>query len=201
MTRRRRVATAAAAAAAVGLLGLGSVAWAPPATAHASLVSTSPEDGAVLTEAPAAVVLEFSDAMAAPAYVVVTGPAGDTLATSEPVVDGATVTQPLTDGAAEVPDGSYTVAFRAVSVDGHPVTGQLGFAVGSPTAASPGATGTDPGAPAATAGPPADGGTGPAATDAPADDASGAALGPQLAVGAGLFAIAGLLLWLSRRAA
>jgi len=46
------------------------------ASAHAELVESDPADGAVLTEAPAAVTLTFTESVTDPAYVVVTGPDG-----------------------------------------------------------------------------------------------------------------------------
>ncbi|HEY1135266.1 MAG TPA: copper resistance CopC family protein [Nocardioides sp.] len=101
-----------------------AVALAAPAQAHASLVSSSPEGGASVATVPAEVSLTFSQEVRAPAYVVLTSPSGD-LADGDPVIDGDTVTQAVTPG----PAGSYSLTFRVVSADGHPITGEVTFEV------------------------------------------------------------------------
>ncbi|MFW6773373.1 copper resistance CopC family protein [Nocardioides sp. CPCC 205120] len=129
---------------AAALLVLAPLALAAPAQAHASLVSSTPEDGATLDGAPTEVALQFSGEVRAPAYVVVTGPAGDVV-DGDPVIDGDTVTQPLGDGI----EGGYTIAYRVVSEDGHPISGQLTYQVGTggPAAQDPAAGGAaEPGA-------------------------------------------------------
>ncbi|MDZ5622905.1 copper resistance protein CopC [Nocardioides bizhenqiangii] len=116
-----------AAALLAGLL-VGSAA--APASAHASLVSTDPAEGAVVAEAPGAVTFTFSEPVSL---------AGDSLqaydAAGEPVdVDasarGEVVTADLPD---DLADGTYVVAWRVVSSDGHPVAGSLTFHVGAPS--------------------------------------------------------------------
>lgn len=158
-----------------------------PASAHATLVGSTPEQGAELAAAPSRVSFEFSESMSAPAYVVVTPPDGSAAVVGDPVVDGNVVTQDVRPGA---PEGTWTTAVRAVSEDGHPVTSQITFTVGE--GGGPAAAPTDaPDSPE-----PA-----PAAESAAADDRSGWTRGrTDLAVGLGLFALAGLLLVLARRA-
>ncbi len=123
MTRRTTALLGALAAAVLGPLVL-ALALAAPAQAHASLVSSSPEDGASVATLPDEVSLTFSQEVRAPAYVVVTGPGGD-LASGDPVIDGDTVTQAVTAG----PAGDYSLTFRVVSSDGHPITGEVAFTV------------------------------------------------------------------------
>lgn len=129
--RRRRGGTAARVltTAVLALLGLPLVSSAP-AYAHASMVGSSPEQGAVLDALPDQVDFEFSEPMDPTAYVVVTAPDGSALAVGEPRVDGSTVTQEIGSGA----DGTYLMAVKAVSRDGHPVTGRVEFVVGEPSA-------------------------------------------------------------------
>ena len=55
-----------------------------------------------------------------------TSPAGRRVGAGEPVVRGRLVTAPV----APREEGTYTVGYRAVSVDGHPITGRFTFSVG-----------------------------------------------------------------------
>lgn len=129
---RGHVAARILATAALALLGL-PLAGPAPAHAHASLVSTDPEQGAVLDALPGRVEFVFSEPMDPTAYVVVTAPDGSALAVGDPEVDGATITQEVADGG----DGTYVMAMKAVSRDGHPLTGRVDFVVGEPSAATP----------------------------------------------------------------
>jgi copper resistance protein C len=110
---------------ALGTAVVGSVISAAPASAHVSLVRITPDPGAQLTEAPREVVLQF-DASVNPAFatVVVSSTAGLTVARGKPTVQGAKVTQPLRP---DMPSGVYRVAYRVVSVDGHPLSGESAF--------------------------------------------------------------------------
>lgn len=105
-----------------------AVAPVAPAAAHASLISSSPADGAVVEDAPDSVELTFSEAVASPAYVVVTDPHGRTVSVGEPQVADASVSQPT--GQAD-DEGEYVVEYRVVSADGHPVSGSVSFTVGA----------------------------------------------------------------------
>jgi methionine-rich copper-binding protein CopC len=115
----------AALAATVGALAL-AVATAAPASGHTSLVRTVPEDGAVVRTAPTRVQLEFDEPVSSPATVVVTGPSGR-VDHRRAVVSGHTVTAEVDVTKRSVDVGRYTVAFRVVSTDGHPVAGESTF--------------------------------------------------------------------------
>ena len=109
-----------------------TVALASPAVGHDVLVGTDPADGAVLDAAPTQVVLTFAAEQAGVgAEVAVTGPDGTSWSDGAAVVAGTTVTQAL---AAGMPDGAYTVAWRSVAQDGHPVTGAFAFSLDAPDA-------------------------------------------------------------------
>jgi hypothetical protein len=84
---------------------------------------------------------------------------------------GDTVTQPVNG---TLPDGTYTVGWRVVSVDGHPVTGTYKFTVkGSPAGAPAAGPAQAPGAAPSTSGPAADGsGTGSPAAGQGSDGSS-----------------------------
>lgn len=181
--RARRLRTGPALLVAVLLL----LVTAPAAYAHAMLVSSSPAQGEVVATMPDEVVFTFNQDMSAPAYVIVTAPDGSSVADGDPEVDGSRVTQALTDG----PEGTYTMAYRAVSEDGHPVTGQVTFTLG--TVGSAGVTPT-----ASAAADPPGTSSGQAGSAAPADG-GGAGRRNAILVGVGLMVLAGALLLLSRR--
>jgi methionine-rich copper-binding protein CopC len=117
-------------AAALALAAWPLFAVAAPASAHARLVGADPAPGEVVAVVPASVRFELSEPLDPTAYVVVTGPDGSSVVEGDPEVDGTVVTQRLSGGG----DGSYVMAVRAVSRDGHPVTGRVEFVVGEPTA-------------------------------------------------------------------
>ena len=120
------------------LLGvLSSIISAVAADAHVALRSVTPGDGETVATAPGRVTLEFNEPIGASfATVTVTGPSGD-VGRGRPDVDGTTVTQALTG---DLPGGDYTVAFRVLSEDGHPVSDTTTFTVAdasTTTATSP----------------------------------------------------------------
>ena len=114
------------------LAAAGIAGSATAASAHATLDSTSPRAGAVVQGPPTAVRLTFDEAVGTPAFIAVTGPQGrvDTGATR---VDGAVVSVGLQGS---LPAGRYSVAFRVVSDDGHPVQSSYTFQVKAAAAVS-----------------------------------------------------------------
>lgn len=116
----------------LALLGLAllatmllSLAGALPASAHSTLISATPEDGATLDEPPEAVVLTFNeDVTDLGSDIVVTGPNGDEATAGETTIDGPEISRPLAD---DLPAGEYTITWRAVSADGHPISGEFTF--------------------------------------------------------------------------
>lgn len=109
---------------------VSGVAWAGSASAHASLVSSSPEDGAVLDAPPTQLVFTFSEPLL-PDFVrfIATAPDGQTGDLIIAGVDGpaATITWPA--GAAA---GDWSVSYRVVSQDGHPIEGGITFSYAAP---------------------------------------------------------------------
>jgi copper resistance protein C len=97
---------------------------ASPASAHNTLIATSPADQVTVQSAPQAVVLTFDEpANAMGTQVVVTGPSGQ-VQQGQPQLADNTITEDLQPGA---PAGAYTVAWRVTSADGHPVSGAFSF--------------------------------------------------------------------------
>jgi copper transport protein len=103
---------------------------APPAAAHATLISTDPAEGEVVPETPDVVTFTFDEPVSLTAgSIQVFNAAGEPVESSAAGEDEV-VTADLPD---ELPDGTYVVAWRAVSADGHPVSGSLTFSIGAPS--------------------------------------------------------------------
>ncbi|MEU8360707.1 copper resistance CopC family protein [Nonomuraea sp. NPDC048882] len=118
---------------AAALLVFGAAA---PALAHDVLKSSSPAKGAKVTSLDE-VRLEFSAKMRMP-FVIVRGAGDAQYQSGKPEIDGAVVTQAV-DG--PLPDGKYTIAYRVVSSDGHPIEGEIPFRVeGATPSPSPSAS-------------------------------------------------------------
>jgi copper resistance protein C len=101
-----------------------------PAQAHTALKESSPAKGATVPS-PSQIVLTFTDSVIVP-QVVVTGASGAKHQSGPAKAKGDKVTQPI-EGTLE--PGTYTVGWRVVSADGHPVTGTYKFTVeGAPKA-------------------------------------------------------------------
>jgi copper resistance protein C len=118
-----------------------ALAVARPAAAHDELISSTPENGAVLDTQPDEVTLTFSaTVMDIGATTQVLDGEGTDWAAGAPVLSGSQVSIPLRDG---MPDGDYQLGWRVVSSDGHPIEGTLKFSV---AAASPAASSAADGA-------------------------------------------------------
>ncbi|MGN6635023.1 MAG: copper resistance CopC family protein [Oryzihumus sp.] len=192
-TLRRSLTLLAATAALVG----GAMPLDPAASAHAILIKTSPADGATLTTAPRQVDLTFDEAVARRfATIVVTGPSGEDATAGPATVNGTHVTAALASG---LTSGEYRVAFRVVSDDGHPVSGQSRFTLNLPAGAPSGGAATS--APAPSASPLAAPSTAAAPASPPGQDSSWVSEHLPALSGALLLVVvgAGALLWDRRR--
>lgn len=126
------------------LAGLGMFALATPAFAHNSLTSSNPVDKAVLDTGPGEIVLTFDQPMQEGEglnSIAVTGPDGEQWQGGAATVKSNVVSAPLRELG---PSGTYTVGYRILSADGHPVSGELTFNVNSAGNGTPAAEG-DPG--------------------------------------------------------
>lgn len=108
------------------------VAAATPAAAHARLLGANPEPGAVLDSAPARVELRFSEPVGLIAGSLRLFAADGRVTALDAHSRDAVVSADLP----ALPDGGYTIGFRVVSADGHPISGAVSFHVGA-TAGSP----------------------------------------------------------------
>ncbi|MGS2616558.1 copper resistance CopC/CopD family protein [Micromonospora sp. LZ34] len=130
-TRRRFARLTALAGLLVTVVAL-LIAPAAPASAHAVLVSSSPVSSAVVPNAPAEVVLTFSESVRkVPGKIRVIAPDGDRADRGEPTFEGAVLTIPVDPAAGR---GTYLVSFRVISADSHPVSGAFTYSVGAPSA-------------------------------------------------------------------
>jgi copper transport protein len=115
-----------------GLL-LGGVLFAAPAWAHATLVTSDPGDGARLKSAPHTVTLSFDEnvALGAVGYVHTVDQNGARVDARPAYHPGGDASRVADDLKSDLPDGTYTVSFRIVSADSHPVAGTIRFVVGN----------------------------------------------------------------------
>ncbi|MEU1484949.1 copper resistance protein CopC [Streptomyces sp. NPDC005752] len=132
---RRPLAAVALLATLTGLLFGLVLAGASPASAHAALTGSNPQDGAVVATAPQDVTLTFSEQIAmGDDSIRVLDPSGERADDGAPrdLTSGGTVRYgvQLRSG---LSDGTYTVAWQAVSADSHPVSGAFTFSVGAPS--------------------------------------------------------------------
>ncbi|WP_433919103.1 copper resistance protein CopC [Streptomyces canus] len=106
-----------------------------PASAHAALTGSDPQQGVVVDKAPDQVSLTFSEKVAlSSGSLRVLDPKGKAVQQGKPFeVGGTTYGVKLHSG---LPDGTYTVTYQVVSADSHPVAGAYTFSVGAPSTTS-----------------------------------------------------------------
>lgn len=131
---RRAASGAAAACAALALA-------ASPASAHTSLTGANPAANATVAP-PSQIVLTYADPVQLPQVVLTDAGGGRREAGKARAVDDK-VTEAVKG---TLPNGVYTVGWRVVSPDGHPISGTYRFTVTGSTGA-----GAAPGASAASA--------------------------------------------------
>jgi methionine-rich copper-binding protein CopC len=185
---------------ALALVGFGAV-LAPVAQAHSELVSSDPADGATLDAPPASVSFTFNEDLL-PDFVrlIATDPAGVTGDLAVTAVEGPTVTADWPAGAGV---GQWTVSYRVVSQDGHPIEGGITFsyAAPAPTTSTPAPTSAAPTTAAPSSASPAPTSAAPSPSASPAADASGGSSGlliAGLAVGA-IIIVGAVLALVARR--
>ena len=151
---------------------------ASPAYAHAALTDSDPADGETLDTAPDTVTLEFSESLdPGSTKLALVGPDGAEIPTDPPQFNANAATLPIA-----LPEpGTYTVSYRLVSEDGHPVDGTISFTSEKASATPP---------------PPA-----PSTSDSSSAGAGddGIGWGPVLAIAAGVVVIAAVVVVVVRR--
>ncbi len=131
--RRRRALRACAVTVICAVLWL--LAGASPAAAHAVLISTDPGQGAVVSTVPVTVSLTFGEPVVVAADGVrVYRPDGAEVDNGHTVALGRSSTVGVgLPGGGDQPQGTYTVSWRVISADSHPVAGAFTFSVGHPS--------------------------------------------------------------------
>ncbi|SCK21771.1 copper transport protein [Streptomyces sp. WMMB 714] len=111
---------------------LGSAA---PASAHAVQTGSSPTEGTVVDSAPREVRVTWSEEVSlSDGAIRVLGPDGKRVDKNKVRVVGGSDVERAVSLKSDLPKGTYTVAWRAVSADSHPVAGAFTFSVGAPSA-------------------------------------------------------------------
>ena len=143
LTRRRRTVVALLLGVLCGLAGV-LLAPAAPASAHAVLQRSDPQQGSVVPQAPDRVTLTFSETVQlVRGRTQVLAPDGSRADEGDPVVDGNTMTVRIKADAR----GTYLVSYRVMSADSHPVAGGYTYSVGeesTPPAAGDAGNDVDP---------------------------------------------------------
>lgn len=106
-----------------------------PALAHNNIVGSDPEDGAQRDTGPRQVRLTFDQPVRAGYNTVnVVGPNGGSWTDGPARVEDNSVIAPVRELG---PTGTYTVGYRVLSNDGHPVPGKVTFTLTSPGGGTP----------------------------------------------------------------
>ncbi|MFJ7014883.1 copper resistance protein CopC [Streptomyces albogriseolus] len=124
----------------LGTLLILLLAGAAPASAHAALRASDPEDGSVVRTAPTHITLTFTESVGLlEDSFRIYGPDNRRVPMEEPehaagAADTARAALPR-----DLAEGTYTVAWRVVSADSHPVSGAFTFSIGKPSPTPPAA--------------------------------------------------------------
>lgn len=104
---------------------LSSVSLATTTFAHTDVVSTSPEDGAVIDVTPAEVSITFSEPpISQGAAIVLADISGNELPLGDVEIDGTTI---KAASPSDLIAGDYVVNWRVSAQDGHVITGKFTF--------------------------------------------------------------------------
>lgn len=124
----------------VGLALAALLAGAGVASAHNVLTGSTPANGSTVDAMPSTVTLTFDlPVQNLDPVLVVTGPNGNVFSTGSATVSGNDISTSVAGGG---PAGVYRAAYRIISADGHPVTGEISFTLASGGAGT--ATGSAP---------------------------------------------------------
>jgi copper resistance protein C len=107
------------------------------ASAHSVPTGSVPEDGSSVDQGPERASITFNEALQESfATMTVVGPDGNLWSKGDPKVEGGTVSVAVGELG---PTGTYTIAYRVTSADGHPVSGTRSFTLTKAGNGTPGA--------------------------------------------------------------
>src|SRR5712692_1679650 len=115
---------------ALAVAGIALAATAPAASAHATLLFTSPAADSAVPVSPEVITLTFNEPVTLVGTpVTLTGPGGRKIALGAARESGgrSVLTAPVPS---RLPDGVYTVSWQVISADGDLVGSEFRFAVG-----------------------------------------------------------------------
>ncbi len=115
---------------------------AAPASAHATLLSTDPANGAIVDTAPSEVTFTFSEPVGISlGKVTVIDPDGKQVQSGKLLQRKKTqATIALKNGLRQ---GTFLVSYRVISADGHPISGGFTFSIGAPSKQATAVTGSE----------------------------------------------------------
>lgn len=107
------------------------------AQAHSALESSTPAQGQMVETLPSDVSLTFNEELIqiegeSINTLTLKGADGTSYELLPPTIVGAELSAQVAGG--NYPAGEYVLSYRAVSADGHPITGEITFSTSSPTA-------------------------------------------------------------------
>ena len=156
-------------AATTAMVFLLSVLMAPTGSAHADLQVSTPEDGESLEVAPEKIRLTFSEELFEELVEIsILDAAGDLYSTIKVEQTPPPGTDVIFPWPPQAPPGEYSIAYRVVSADGHPLTGTISFSYAT-TAPEPTSSDSTPSAESST---PASSPTASAPSASPANESS-----------------------------
>ena len=162
------------------------------AQAHDVIESTNPADGSTVATVPASVVLTFDHTpIGVGTEILVKDPSGTNQADGPAKIVDTDVTQALKPGA---PAGKYTVVWRVVSADSHPIEGTFTFTAKAAGNGAPAASSTQGSGAQAAAVPSA------TAQAAPASASSSSGIALWIGIGAAVLLVVVLGAFFVRRA-
>lgn len=121
----KRVFAASAVLRIAALSLIATVALAAPAGAHSVLIGSDPEAGTAVASLPDRVSLQFNEPLQESfAAVTLTDAEGNRWSDDDVAVSGDTVSAGVAGAGAA---GTYTIAYRVISADSHPISGTVEF--------------------------------------------------------------------------
>lgn len=114
------------------------------ASAHDQLIGSNPEAGSTIAEAPEEITLEFSGVLqnlsGVESTIISLSQDGQKVDTTAETTGTKVIVTPT----GEMANGKYSLAYRVVSSDGHPIENKLEFTLDVPAAAEPTVVSTSP---------------------------------------------------------